>query len=151
RLSRPDRAAATGVSAMSAPRAAHDMAADTRQARPCPAPSPLPTPDLYFLHACADLAATGAVARLAPTVLRVGGTLIVFRHAAGLARLPRHDRLIFVADDDWRAGLRDPALPWSYRAKLLAVDCRLGRRAEAAADMIVAASPALAARYRRLC
>lgn len=109
-----------------------------------------PTSDLYLGWSCADLIGDGTIRQIAPTVFQSAGTLIVLRHDGALDRLPDHDRLILVMDDDWRAGISDPGLPTSYRAKLALVEAAAARRLEACADVIVAASEVLAARYRAL-
>lgn len=109
-----------------------------------------PTADLYLGWSCADLIADGTIRRISPTVFQSGRTVVVLRHDRGIDRLPDHDRLIFVSDDDWRAGLSDPGLPSSYRAKLALVEAPAAQRLEARADVIVAASVTLAACYRTL-
>ncbi|MEI4474166.1 hypothetical protein [Frigidibacter sp. MR17.24] len=107
------------------------------------------TADLYLGFACADAIAAGRIERHAPTVFRAGRTLIVARHDSGLARLPDHDRLVYIIDDDWRAGIADPRLPAWYRLKLAAIEGRAARRLERAAGVILTGSPRLAALYRR--
>lgn len=108
------------------------------------APGPSASADLYFRFSHADLVEGGVVERHAPTVFRWGRTLIVVRHDGGLSRLPDHDRVVLVVDDDWRGGVGDPNLPWIYRIQLGLRDGRAGRRLEAAADVIVASCEALA-------
>ncbi|TCM75892.1 hypothetical protein [Rhodovulum steppense] len=102
-----------------------------------------PTADLYFAFACADRIARDEVRRLAPTVFAVGDTLIVFRHAAGLGRLPPHRRLIYLIDDDIRAGLTDRGVPAAYRLKLLALEWPAVRQFERQADVILTTSARL--------
>ncbi len=107
-----------------------------------------PSADLYFAWSCARMFDDGRVQRLSPTVFQAGRTLIVFRHAANLTTLPSHDRLIYVIDDDWRAGLEWGAVPLDYRLKLAWVDARGARRLERHADLFVVSSAALQRRYQ---
>ena len=109
-----------------------------------------PTVDIYFGFAFADWIASGHIEWIAPTVLRSGSTLIVFRHTSGTWPLPNHDRLILVMDDDWRAAFRDTHIPLLYRAKLLLVEGRRGPNLERRADHILVPSSALEKLYRRL-
>jgi hypothetical protein len=111
-------------------------------------PGPSATADLYFRLSHADLLASGQIECHAPTVFRWQRTLIVVRHDGGLARLPAHDRLVLVVDDDWRGGLGDANLPLWYRLQLGLRDGRAARRLEVAADVIVASCEALAATVR---
>lgn len=108
----------------------------------------LPTAHLYLEWSMRDARAEGRIERLSQTVYRHGATLIVLRHLSGLRRLPRHQRLIYVIDDDWRAGLSDGSLPPSYRFKLALREALAARRIEARAARILVASDVLAARYR---
>lgn len=127
-----------------------------KQARPDPLPwlgrllsaGPSASADLYVRFCHADLVESGQIECHAPTVFRWDRTLIVVRHDGGLSRLPPHDRLIFVLDDDWRGGLGDANLPLRYRLHLGLRDGRAARRLEAAADVIVASCEALAAILR---
>ncbi|MBL3608299.1 hypothetical protein [Rhodovulum sulfidophilum] len=107
-----------------------------------------PTADLYLGFSLAGAIAAGRVRRLAPTVFLAGEALIVMRHLAGLGLLPRYRRLIYLIDDDIPAGLRDRALPRAYRAKLAALELPALLRCGAAADAVVATSPALVAQWR---
>lgn len=107
-----------------------------------------PTGDLYLGFCCSDLLKSGELERYAPTVFRHRRTLIVMRHAAGLSRLPDHDRLVYLIDDDWREGLRDRGLPLWYRGRLALREARAASRLEAAADLFVVSSEVLAERYR---
>lgn len=107
-----------------------------------------PTAALYLEWSMQDALASGRIARLSPTVFRHGTTLIVLRHLSGLRALPRHDRLIHVIDDDWRAGLRDGTLPPAYRITLALREARAARRIETRAALILTASEVLAERYR---
>lgn len=109
-----------------------------------------PTADLYLKWSCADLIADGGLQQIAPTVFLAGRTLVVLRHDAGLNEMPEFDRLIFVIDDDWRAGLPDPELPLDYRAKLRMVEARGAPRLETAADVIVVSNENLQRKYRDL-
>ncbi|MBV1868821.1 MAG: hypothetical protein KUG69_13090 [Marinosulfonomonas sp.] len=109
-----------------------------------------PTADLYFAWPCADLLKDGVIRCLAPTVYLAGRTLIVIRHALGLQQSVSFDRLIYVIDDDWRAGLAGSGLPLAYRAKLALVEARAARHLEKLADTIVVSSPRLATRYRHI-
>jgi hypothetical protein len=104
--------------------------------------------DLYLGYSCADLLASGRIERHAPTVFRCGRILIVVRHDAGLTRLPDHDTLIYVMDDDWRGGVADGDLPFLYRARLLLQEGRAAIGLEVAASVIVASNPVLAWRMR---
>lgn len=97
----------------------------------------------------AELSA-GQIKRLSPTVFLAGLTLIVVRHLSGLRHVPRHKRLIFVIDDDWRAGIRDRQLPLSYRLQLAFRERQSARRLEKVADVILASSVHLVERYRAL-
>lgn len=103
-----------------------------------------PSADLYFRFSHAHLIDRGDIEEYAPTVFRWGRVLIVVRHDSGLSQLPSHDRLVFVADDDWHGGLGDSNLPLAYRFRLGLCDRRAARRLEAAADVIVASCEALA-------
>lgn len=107
-----------------------------------------PTADLYFADAHASEVEAGTVERFSSTVFRIERTLIVFRHDGGLSPLPAHDRLIFVIDDDWRAGIRDLSIPLAYRVELVAREWRSVRRLEAQADLVVVSSDWLAMQYR---
>ncbi|WP_146746259.1 glycosyltransferase family protein [Rhodovulum viride] len=107
-----------------------------------------PTADLYLGFACRDRLARGALRQLSPTVFAAGETLIVIRHAAGMRTLPPHRRLVYVIDDDIRAGIADRALPPIYRAKLALLEWPEARRFEPAAAAILATSSALAATLR---
>lgn len=105
------------------------------------------TADLYLRWACQDMLESGALRQIAPTVFQAGRTLVVVRHDAHLSRYPDHDRLIYVIDDDWRAGLRPGEVPLSYRMKLRFVEAESARRIEARAAMFVVPSPHLARLY----
>ncbi|ARC87497.1 hypothetical protein [Rhodovulum sp. MB263] len=107
-----------------------------------------PTADLYFGFSLAGAIAAGRVRQLAPTVFLAGDTLVVMRHLAGLCLLPRYRRLIYLIDDDILAGIRDRALPRAYRAKLAALELPAALRCGAAAEAVVATSPALVAQWR---
>lgn len=125
-------------------------------ARPDPLPwlgrllssGPSASADLYFSFCHADMIRDGRIERHAPTVFRWGRTLVVVRHDGGLSRLPAHDRLVLVLDDDWRGGMGDANLPLWYRLQLGLRDGRAARRLEAAADVIVASCEALAVLLR---
>ena len=106
---------------------------------------PSPTADLYLGFACSDLIREGAIVRHGPTVFSAGDTLIVMRQDGGISPLPRHNRLIYLIDDDWRAGIDDPTLPRWYRQRLNLLEARAARRFESAADLVIASSPHLAA------
>jgi len=108
----------------------------------------LPSAQLYLAWSMRDALAQGRIERLSQTVYRHASTLIVIRHLSGRRALPRHDRLIYVIDDDWRAGIGDRSLPASYRIKLALREALAAHRIEARADVILAASDVLAARYR---
>lgn len=110
--------------------------------------APSPTADLYFAWSCARMIEDGRVLRLYPTVFQSGGTLIVFRHAGPIRKLPPHDRLIYFTDDDWRAGMEKGALPIDYWLKLTCVEARAAKSLQSAADVIVVSSPALERRLR---
>lgn len=109
-----------------------------------------PTADLYFGWPCAKLISSGTVRQIAPTVFQFEQTLIVVRHALGLRKAVDYNRLVYVMDDDWRAGLSSKHLPPSYRVKLALVEARAARRLELQADLIVTSSDVLAERYRTL-
>jgi hypothetical protein len=106
---------------------------------------PSPTADLYLGFACADLIRDGLITRHGPTVFSAGDTLIIMRQDGGISPLPRHNRLIYLIDDDWRAGLDDDSLPRWYRHRLNLLEARAARRFESAADLVIASSPHLAA------
>ncbi|TMV77358.1 hypothetical protein FGG78_27375, partial [Thioclava sp. BHET1] len=114
------------------------------------ASSSSPTADLYLGFCCADLLRAGILECHAPTVFRIGRTVIVMRHDSGLGRLPRHDRLIYLIDDNWRAGLTDRSVPTWYRMRMALLEARAGLRMERVADAIVTSSSRLAAIFRRL-
>jgi hypothetical protein len=105
---------------------------------------PSATADLYLGLACADLIADGRIEQFAPTVFRAGSSLIILRHDAGLNPLPAHERLIWLVDDDFDAGLRDRELPRWYRLRLALLEARAARRLRDAADQIVVPGPAMA-------
>lgn len=107
-----------------------------------------PTADLYLEWSLQAARAESRIEPLSQTVFRHGSTLIVLRHLSGLRALPRHDRLIYVIDDDWRAGLLDRSLPASYRCTLALREALAAPRLEARAEIILVASKVLAARYR---
>ncbi|RBO53225.1 hypothetical protein DSD19_09745 [Rhodovulum sp. BSW8] len=107
-----------------------------------------PTADLYLGFSCRDRIACGALRQISPTVFATGETLIVIRHAAGLRALPPHRRLIYLIDDDIRAGIGDRALPPIYRAKLALLEWPEARRFEPLATAILTTSPKLAATLR---
>lgn len=106
-----------------------------------------PTADLYFRWAAAQVIGEGRIRQIAPTVFLAGRALIVFRHASQRREWPKHDRLIYVIDDDWRAGFRDSAVPLDYAAKLAFFEAWAAQWIEARADSIVVSSPALHRRY----
>ncbi len=108
-----------------------------------------PTADLYLGWSCAELIVSGVIQQLAPTVFQVGRTLVVIRHDAHLRSLPNHDRLIYVIDDDWRAGLHDKHLPLDYRFKLWVVEAQSAKRIEARADIVVVTSHVLKVAYKK--
>jgi hypothetical protein len=107
-----------------------------------------PTADLYLEWSLQAARAEGRIERLSPTVFRHAATLIVLRHLSGLRALPRHDRLVYVIDDDWRAGLLDGSLPPAYRCTLAFREALAARWIETRAEIILVASEVLAARYR---
>ncbi len=108
----------------------------------------VPSVDLYLANPCRDHVDSHVLRQLAPTVFVSGGTVIVVRHALGLKHSVECDRIIYVMDDDWRAGLGATDLPMGYRAKLAAVEARAARRFEPIANVIVTGSERLAAKYR---
>ena len=103
---------------------------------------------LYLKWSCADLIASGALVELSPTVFRHGDTVIVIRHLSGLASVPEHSKLIYVIDDDWRAGLSDASLPATYRLQLAMEFKRVAPKLEHNASTILAASEYLTDQYR---
>jgi hypothetical protein len=118
----------------------------------------LPTTDLYVLNPLRELRRRQAKANRLPPLRRVGGnaftvgrTGIVSRYggAEDLARLEKLGarRIVYVADDDFAAGAEDRALPDEYRAKLAAFVERGWPLLEEAADVVLVASPTLAAVY----
>lgn len=90
----------------------------------------------------------GTIRQLSPTVFAVDDTLIVVRHLSGWRGWSETKRLIYVIDDDWRAGISDSALPLGYRAQLAVREAWQGHRLERRADVILASTPALAHRLR---
>lgn len=90
------------------------------------------------------------VTQISPTVFRHGTDLIVIRHNTGQGPLPAHDRLIYVVDDDWRSGLRDPSLPVTYRLKLALTEARSAPMLEKRAELICVSTPALRHRLEAL-
>ncbi|MEM6482523.1 MAG: hypothetical protein AAF922_14770 [Pseudomonadota bacterium] len=108
-----------------------------------------PSADLYVANPCSDLLVTGKLVRLTPTVFRAGDALVVVRHALDLEQPQTFSRLIYVIDDDWRAGLQSPALPMSYRFKMRWVEKRAARSLEPLSDLIVTSSHVLEARLRK--
>lgn len=109
-----------------------------------------PTADIYFRWSCAAELSTAAIRQIAPTVFLAGRTLIIIRHDAKLRAGLDFDRLIYVIDDDWRAGRSDRDLPLDYRLKLSFVEAQAGPRLEMAADMIIVSSLALQETYQAL-
>ncbi|MBM2574790.1 hypothetical protein JQC91_00600 [Jannaschia sp. Os4] len=107
-----------------------------------------PTADLYLGFSAEPLRADGVLRMVAPTVALAGDTLVILRHARGLRRPPPHRRVAWLIDDDVAAGLGDRALPWAYRAHLARTAWPAWRRWSRRADLILAASPALADRLR---
>ncbi|MCV6593670.1 MAG: hypothetical protein OIF48_12000 [Silicimonas sp.] len=107
-----------------------------------------PSAELYFSAAMCDGLETGEIRALSATVFAAGDTLVVIRHLSGLGRLPEHRRLIYVIDDDWRAGLQDQTLPRRYRLQLTFREGRVGRWLEQQADLILASTEVLLARLR---
>lgn len=103
----------------------------------------LPTVDLYFRWSCASLFKSRMVQQISPTVFLCGQTAIVFRHAGLFQKLPRHSRLIYVVDDDWRAALSDKTIPQDYKIKLRLFEARGAARFERTADAIVVSSDRL--------
>lgn len=99
-----------------------------------------PSADLYFAFSMSTDLQNGVATQLSPTVFLLDDTLIVVRHLSGLRRWPSAKRLIYVIDDDWRAGLRDAALPFGYRAKLALREARQARYLERRADVILCSS-----------
>lgn len=119
-----------------------------RLPHPCLSQKWSPTASLYLAWSMQAARAEGRIEPLSPTVFRHGSTLIVLRHPSGLRTLPRHERLIYVIDDDWRAGLLDHGLPPAYRCTLALREALAARQIEARADVFLAASEVLAERYR---
>jgi len=107
-----------------------------------------PTVDLYFGFSCSDWLEEGRIHQIGPTTFKAGETLIVFRHAAGVSRLPKHRRLIYLIDDDIRAGLRDPGVPALYRAKLMVLERPAAWSLEERADVVITTSTVLAERLQ---
>ena len=106
-----------------------------------------PTADLYLRNPCAALFETGEITMHAPTVFQAGDTVIIVRHTLGLQAPLVYEKLIYLIDDDWRAGLRASGLPASFRAKLALVEARDARRLEPLADTIVVSSAKLRSDY----
>ena len=111
--------------------------------------NPSPSASVYLEWSCADLIADGSLERLSPTVFRCGDAIVVIRHLSGLSRLPEIRRLIYVIDDDWRAGIADGSLPWLYRAQLRSTLARVAPELERRATTIAVSSQVLLARYRQ--
>ena len=107
-----------------------------------------PSADLYFAFSMSADLKNGTATQLTPTVFLLDDTLVVVRHLSGLRRWPSAKRLIYVIDDDWRAGLRDAALPFGYRAKLALREARQARHLERRADVILCGSEFLRERLQ---
>jgi hypothetical protein len=111
-----------------------------------------PTGDLYFANACGDALTSGQVRRLSPTVFASDQAVLVLRHGAGLdiAAAARGKRLIWLIDDDIRAGIADPALRPVQRLKLALCERAFARHFRDRLDTVVLSTPALEAMVRDL-
>ena len=103
-----------------------------------------PSADLYFAGSMERDLESGIAVQLSPTVFCIDDALVVVRHLSGLRSEPDTKRLIYVVDDDWRAGLSDHSLSLGYRANLALREARQGRRLERRANVILTSTTALA-------
>lgn len=108
-----------------------------------------PSAELYFAFSMEKEIQKGTARQVSPTAYFIDDTLVVARHLSGLRRLPKFKRLIYVIDDDWRAGIRDSTLPIGYRAKLVFREARQARFLERRADVILCSSDAVRERLKR--
>lgn len=121
-------------------------------ARPAWLDSVTPTGDIYFLNAMDDLVSdAGSVTAVGPNVYGANGRYVILRYAndAELAALEaaRPQRVIYVIDDDLEALSRSDEVPAGYRSRLSAFVAGPLRRILALADLILAPSPLLLARF----
>jgi hypothetical protein len=118
----------------------------------------LPTTDLYVLNPLRELRRRHEKAISVPPLRHVAGntfsigrTGIVSRYGGGddVARLEKLGvkSIVYVADDDFAAGAEDRTLPEKYRAKLAAFVEGGWPVLKQAADVVLVASPPLAAIY----
>ena len=102
-----------------------------------------PTAELYVLKALRSILSQRDIFCLAPTVFQVCDTVIVVRHTRGLERTIECQRLVYVMDDAWYAGLQDTELPLLYRGRLLLAEARDARKLIRRADAVVVSSQLL--------
>lgn len=107
-----------------------------------------PTADLYLRNACADwIGPNRPIEQLAPGVFASTSTVLVIRHWAGLDRLPKRRRAIWLVDDDIDAAVADTSLPTGQRMKLKLFEQRHGAALLEAGAEVAVTSEALAERY----
>ena len=111
-----------------------------------------PTADIYFLNAMRDLVgAEGGVTAVGPNVYGADGCFVILRYAgdAELAVLEkaRPRQVFYVIDDDLEALARSAELPAGYRSRLLAFVAHSLPRILAMADVVLAPSALLLARF----
>jgi hypothetical protein len=115
----------------------------------------IPTTDLYFLNPLAELRRMGSdaprIRHLSANVYLVGRTGVVVRYGGtqDIERLSKAGarRIVYIADDDFAAGLADPNIPEPYRLKLKAFVEGGWPGLTAAADIVIVPGTVLAEIY----
>ena len=102
-----------------------------------------PTADLYFGWSMAREISCGAIRQVSPTVFVTDRHVVVCRKGPVPQGMLRGRQLIYLIDDDIRAGIRSREVPLPYRAKLAWVEGRQMRALERRAELIVTSSPVL--------
>ena len=115
----------------------------------------IPTTDLYFLNPLAELGRMGSdvprVRHLSANAYLVGRTGVIVRYggARDIERLSKAgaEQVVYIADDDFAAGIADPGIPESYRLKLKAFVEGGWPALKAAADIVIVPGTVLAEIY----
>jgi hypothetical protein len=103
-----------------------------------------PSGDLYLGNSCADWLARGLIRRAAPTVFAGPAAQLVVRHDGHAPPWLRRPGLVFLMDDVWREGDRDPGQSHRFRTKQALLDARSARWHLARAGTVVVSSEPLA-------